>query len=107
MLFRSLEDAVQIIQSLQSNSPHPLLEDRYLTIKSFEDVEEPDPGPEAERVTGVNGAGGGGTSGDDGEEEGRGEGNAVLTDALGTLAITDKGEVRFMGRVSTEVRPVK
>lgn len=101
---RQLEDTVQIIQALQSNSPHPLLEERYLSIKSFEDVEEPDPGPEAEKGAGVNGANSGNTAGEDGEGEVGGEGSAVLTDALGTLAITDRGEVRFMGRVSTEVR---
>lgn len=80
---RQLEDVVQILQGIRSNKPHPLLDEKYLSIKSL-------------------------TSGEDDNDErnddgGRGEMNA-LTDALGTLAIADSGEVRFMGRVSNEVR---
>lgn len=78
---RQLEDGVQILSAATSANPHPLLGDEYLSIKScnYDGVEEE-------------------------KEEEDPEQPIELTDAFGTLAITDKGEVRFMGRVSSEVR---
>lgn len=78
---RQLEDAVQILTASTSMHPHPLLGEEYLSIKScnYDGIEN-----EKE------------------EEDEIGE-VVELTDAFGTLAITDNGEVRFMGRVSTEV----
>lgn len=81
---RQLEDVVQILQGMQSNKPHPLLDEKHLQIKTFKNNEEDD-----------------NETNDDGGEQ---EDVAGLTDALGTLAIADNGEVRFMGRVSNEVR---
>ena len=77
---RQLEDVVQILQATQSNKPHPLLDEEGLQIKFFDlNADEAD---------------------EDTEEE------IELSDALGTLAITDEAELQLMGRHSTEVRPV-
>ena len=76
-----LEDAVQILQASVTSLPHPLLSDEHLAIKScIYDGNENEKPREA-----------------DAEEP------VELTDAFGTLAITDGGEVRFMGKISSEV----
>ena len=76
---RQLEDTVQIMQGMQSNNPHPLLDEQFLQIKSFDIDDE---------------------AGQDTKE------NAELSDAFGTLTISDKGEVRFIGKLSSEVRRI-
>lgn len=82
---RQLEDVLQIFQAMQSNNTHPLLEENHLMIKSLKNEEEEE---------------------DEKDNDDQGE-TAALTDAMGTLAIAESGEVRFMGRVSNEVRSTR
>ena len=63
------------MQGMQSSNTHPLLDEQFLQIKSFNLHDE---------------------AGQDAKE------NAELPDAFGTLTISDKGEVRFIGKLSSE-----
>ena len=78
---RQLEDVVKILQALQSNKPHPLLDEEGLQIYFFD--------------LNANGA-------DENVEE-----EIEHSDALGTLAITDEAGMQFLGRHSIEVRPAQ
>ncbi|OCB89593.1 hypothetical protein A7U60_g3191 [Sanghuangporus baumii] len=79
---RQLEDALQIAHSSVSGTPHPLLSDPLLAIKSGVDglTNEDNEKEEAEVA--------------DEEEE--------MTTAFGTLTVADCGASRFVGRVAAE-----
>lgn len=75
---RQLEDALQIAQASLSSSPHPLLTENLLSIKhgvdAPDDLQKELSNPEWDIRT-----------------------------SFGTLAISDRGETRFVGRSSSEV----
>ena len=85
---RQLEDALQIAQATISSQPHPLLSEDLLNIKAgVDEVSGENPTPKETP-----------NPEDDTEEEEEG-----VTNALGTLSMTERGEARFIGRVAAEV----
>lgn len=81
---RQLEDALAILQSTQTNEPHPLLQRELLKIKSSIELHS--------AVEGEDGA--------PQEDE-----DSQYIDAFGTLAIRDDGAATFYGRsAGSEVR---
>ena len=62
---------------MQSSNTHPLLDEQFLQIKSF-------------------------NLHDEAGQDAKARENAELPDAFGTLTISDKGEVRFIGKLSSE-----
>lgn len=83
---RQLEDALKILNTYHSSEPHPLLSDNLLAVKTGVDllVEE-------ENVA------------NDDTAEFYLDPND-LASSIGTLAISDKGDTRFVGRSGAEVR---
>ncbi len=74
---RSLEDALAILQATVSEERHPLLEDELLKVKF---------GAEATKAD-------------------RRSAETQAIDALGTLTLTDEGDMRYFGRsAGSEVR---
>ncbi|KAH8113147.1 hypothetical protein DFH11DRAFT_1510936 [Phellopilus nigrolimitatus] len=77
---RQLEDALQIAQATISPASHPLLSDELLSVKNGVDVIVDNETPDSEEHDPTN----------------------DVSDAFGTLAISERGEVRFVGRGASE-----
>ena len=93
---------LQITQATISSSPHPLLSEQLLSIKSG--VDEATMGGdnvsdnterERDRERDIALAADEGDGDEDDEEN--------VTSALGTLSVSERGEARFIGRVAAEV----
>ena len=100
---RQLEDALKISHAATTpgataESTHPLLTEELLTIKAGVDLLQ----AEGNVKDGVEGGWGEG-EGDDGEQEKGAHSDAALSQLIGTLAISDKGDSRFVGNTGAEV----